>query len=83
MILVIEPGNKGIGMISHTAEELVTFSVGNARKNGWIGNLITVQVKNRQHNAIGKRIHELVRLPAGCKRPGLRLAVAHYGNGQK
>src|SRR5215813_3242594 len=47
-----------------------------ARKDGGIGDLVTVETEDRQHGAVAKRIEELVRVPRGGERPGLGLAVA-------
>ena len=33
-------------------------------------------MQDRQHRAVGARVEELVRVPAGGERPGLGLAVA-------
>ena len=41
-----------------------------------VGDLVPVQVQDRQHRAVAGRIEELVRMPAGGERAGLRLAVA-------
>ena len=37
--------------------------------------LVAVQVQDRQNNAVRHRIEELVAVPRGCQRAGLRLAV--------
>ena len=51
-------------------------SFGNARQEAGIGDLVAVEVKDRQHAAIARRIEKLVAVPAGRQRPGLRLAIA-------
>ena len=42
-----------------------------------IADLVTVQVQNGKHGAIGNWIEELIRLPRSCQRTGFRFAVAH------
>ena len=49
-----------------------------AREDGWIGDLVTVEVQNRQHGAVADRIDELVRMPGGGERPRFGLAVADH-----
>ena len=45
-------------------------------QDGGIGDLVAVEVQDRQNRAVGGRIQELVRVPARRQRPGFRLAVA-------
>ena len=47
-----------------------------ARENRWVRDLVAVEIEDRQHRAVANRIDELVRMPRGGERPGLRLAVA-------
>ena len=47
-----------------------------AGENAGIGNLVAVQVEDRQNHAVGHRAQELVGMPACCQRPSLRFAVA-------
>ena len=48
-----------------------------------VGDLVPVEVQDRQHRAVGGRVEELARVPAGRQRPGLGLAVAdHAGHDQ-
>ena len=51
-------------------------SLGDAREDRRVGDLVAVEVQDRQHGAVACRVEELVRVPAGRQRPGLRLAVA-------
>ena len=41
-----------------------------------VGDLVAVEMQDRQHRAVGRRVEELVRVPARRQRAGLRLAVA-------
>ena len=47
-----------------------------AGEHGRVGDLVAVEVQDRQHRAVGLRVEEFVRVPAGRRRAGLRLAVA-------
>ena len=47
-----------------------------ARKHGWITDLVAVQVQDRQYRSVGDGVEKLIRLPRGGQRSGLRLAVA-------
>jgi hypothetical protein len=42
------------------------------------GDLVSVQVQDRQHRAVAYRVEELAGVPGGGQRPGLRLAVADH-----
>ena len=47
-----------------------------AGEHGRVGDLVAVEVQDRQHRAVACRVEELVRVPARGQRPGLGLAVA-------
>ncbi len=49
--------------------------VGDPGQHGRVGDLVAVQVQDGQHRAVGDRVQELVGVPAGGERPGLRLTV--------
>ena len=55
------------------ARQLVVADPGEHRR---VGDLVAVQVQDRQHGAVGRRVEELVGVPAGGERSGLGLAVA-------
>ena len=61
--------------VAVAAEQLVEFLTADAGEHGRIGDLVAVQVQDRQHRSVGQRVQELVRVPAGRHRPGLGLAV--------
>ena len=65
-----------IRRVAVAAEELLELLVADAGEHGGIGDLVAVQVQDRQHRPVGQRVQELVRVPARRQRPGLRLAVA-------
>ena len=48
-----------------------------------VGDLVPVQVQDRQHRPVPGRVEELIRVPAAGQRPGLGLAVTdHAGHDQ-
>ena len=65
-----------IGRPAVAAEQLFQFLVGDAGQDRRVGDLVAVQMQDRQHRAVGDRIEELVGMPCGGQRPGLRLAIA-------
>ena len=61
--------------VAVAAEQLVEFLTADAGEHGRIGDLVAVQVQDRQHRSVGQRVQKLVRVPARRHRPGLGLAV--------
>ena len=66
-----------MGRIAVAAHEVVKLVVGNPRQHGRIGDLVAVEVQDRQHGAVARRVQKLVGMPACRERPSLRFAVAH------
>ena len=66
-----------IGRPPVAAEQLFQFLAGDAGEDSRVGNLVAVEMQDRQHRAVGYRIEEFVRMPCGGQRACLRLAVAH------
>ena len=62
------------------AQQVIEFLVRDSRKHGRIGNLVTIQMQDRQHGAIGRRIEEFVRMPGRRQWPRLRLAVTDHAS---
>ena len=81
--LVVKTGDKEVRLVAHALKELGELLVGHAGKDGGVGDLVTVEVQDRQDDAVGCRVHELVGLPRGGKRTGLGLSVAHHGHRQQ
>ena len=79
VVLIVEAGDELVGLVAHAVEELVELFVGDAGQDGRVGDLVAVEVQDRQHDTVGARVHELVGLPAGSQRAGLSLAVADDG----
>ena len=57
-------------------EQREQLGFGDAREDGRIRDLVAVQMEDRQDGAVGLRVEELVRVPAGGERSRLRLTVA-------
>ena len=54
-----------------------------AAHHGRPGDLVAVQVEDRQHCAVADRIEELDAFPGPFERPGLRLAIPDDGDGDQ
>ncbi len=65
------------------AEQLLQLLAGDAGQHGRVGDLVAVEMQDRQDGAVGHRVEELVGVPGGRQRPGFRFAVAdHAGDDQ-
>ena len=62
-----------VAVALHQRRQLVPRDAGEDRR---VGDLVAVEVEDRQDGAVRHRVEELVGVPAGRQRPGLRLAVA-------
>ena len=60
------------------AQQRLQLLVRDPGQHGGVGDLVPVQVQDRQHRAVVGRVEELVRVPAAGQRPGLGLAVADH-----
>ena len=78
--LVAFDKNGGVAVADQQAFQL---GARNARQHGRVGDLVAVQMQDRQHCAIARRIEKLVGMPGGCQRPGFRFAVAHHAAGDQ
>ena len=58
------------------AEQLVQLLVGDAGEDRRVGDLVAVQVQDRQHHPVADRVEELVGMPCGGQWAGLGFAVA-------
>ena len=63
---------------SISLEEILELLRGDAGQQCGIGDLVSVQMKNRQHGTITDRVQKLVRMPRGRQRAGLRFAVSNH-----
>ncbi len=65
-----------VRLVAHALEELLQLVLRDAGEEAGVGDLVAVEVEDRQHAAVAGRVEELVAVPAGGERPRLRLAVA-------
>ena len=67
-----------VGFLAISGKQRLQFVMGNARKDCGIGDLVAIEVKDRQDGSIANRIQELVGMPRGGKRAGLGFAVPDH-----
>src|SRR5439155_15506708 len=72
-----------VGMIAAAAQELLQLLATDACRDGRVGDLIAIEVQNRQNGPVASRIEELVAVPPGRERSGLRLAIADNAGNQE
>ncbi len=77
-ILAVEPARDDVRRVPIAAHELEQLGLGDAREHGRVRDLVPVQVQDRQDHAVPGGIEELVRVPSGCERTGLGLAVTDH-----
>jgi len=83
VVLIVEASDELVRLVTHAVEELVQLFVGDAGQDGRVGDLVAVEVQDRQHDTVGARVDELVGLPAGSQRAGLSFAVADDGRDEE
>src|SRR5277367_6049255 len=66
-----------IRLVPVTGEQCFQLFMWDARKDGWICDLIAIEVQHRQDRSIANRIQKFIRMPRGCERTSFRLAVAY------
>ena len=64
-------------------QQAAELCFGDAGQQGWVGDLVAVEVQHGQHHPIAERVQELVDVPAGGQGAGLRLPIADTGNGDQ
>ena len=62
--------------VAVAVQQLEQLGASDARQQRRVGDLVAVEVQDRQHGTVVRRIQELVRLPARRERAGLGLAIA-------
>ena len=65
-----------VGDVPVAAQQTFELLPRNPGQDGRVGDLVAVQMQDRQHRAVVRRVQELVAVPAGRGRARLRLAVA-------
>ena len=69
--------------VAVAAEQRLQLLVADAGEDGRVGDLVAVQVQDRQHGPVAHRVQELVGMPGGGEGSGLGLAVSdHAGDDQ-
>ncbi|MGY3080095.1 hypothetical protein ACVWZZ_006503 [Bradyrhizobium sp. LM6.10] len=63
-------------LVAEPVEEIADLFIAHPPEHGRIGNLVAVEMQDRQHRAVMGGIEELVGVPGRCERAGLGLAVA-------
>src|SRR6267143_1655259 len=66
-----------VGRISITRKKLNEFFIRHTTKNGRVCDLVTIEVQNRKHSSVARRIRKLVRMPAGRKGSRFGLSVPY------
>ena len=66
-----------VRLVAVADEKALQLLAADPSEHGRIGDLVAVQVQDRQNGAVGGRVEELVGVPGGRERAGLGLAVAH------
>ena len=65
-------------LVAIADEQAVQLFRPDARQDGGIGDLVAVEMQDRQDRAVGRRVEEFVAVPGGRQRAGLGLAVPHH-----
>ena len=76
-----QPGLVTFDKVGHppvATEQLFQFLAGDAGEEGRTGDLVAVEMQDRQHRAVSCRIKKLVRMPRRGQRSGFRLAIADH-----
>ncbi len=66
-----------IGLIAVANEQALELLMADPRKHRWVGNLISVQVKDGKDGAVGDWVEELVRVPGSREGPRFGFTIAH------
>ena len=67
----------GQHLVAVATQQAVQLLPRDPGRHGRVGDLVAVQVQDRQHRAVVDRVDELVRVPRGSQRAGLELTVPH------
>ena len=70
-------------LITVPSEKVVEFLMADASQDAWVGDLITIQMEDRQYRAISGGVEKFIGVPACRKRACFRFAVPnHCGHNQ-
>src|SRR5450759_2346182 len=82
-VLAVEAAGDHVRRVAVPAHQVEKLRLRDPGEHGRVRDLVAVEVQDRQHDAVGQRIDELVRVPAGRERSGLGLAVADHCGDQE
>ena len=72
-----------VGRVAVAAQQGVQLGVGQPGQQRRVGDLIAVEMQDRQHGAVAARVQELVAVPARGQWPGLGLTVTDDAGDQQ
>jgi hypothetical protein len=72
-----------VNVITVSFEELLDILISVPAQHGGPGNLVAIQVEDRQHDAVVDRVQKLDALPRAFERSRLRLAITDYCDGDE
>ena len=85
--LAVDPARVGAAdedrLVAVAGEQLADLLLARPAEHGRPGDLVLVEVEDRQHGAVAGRVEEAHPLPGALQRPGLRLAVADHAGDQQ
>ena len=61
-----------------SAQQLLELLAWDPGEDGRVGNLVAVEVQDRQHGTVGHRTEKLVGVPGGGERSGFRFAITDH-----
>ena len=67
-----------VDLVAVAFEQHANVFVVVAAEYGGAGNFVAVEMEDRQHRAVARRVEKLYALPSAFERPGFRLAVADH-----
>jgi hypothetical protein len=73
----------GQHLVAVALEQLDQLRARDSRRHGRVGDLVAVEVQDREHRPVADRVDELVGVPGRGQWPGLELAVADHGGDQQ
>src|SRR5215212_2483524 len=72
-----------VDLVAVPFEQVADLVVGGTTQHGGVGNLVAVEVQNRQDRSVAYRVEEADGLPGAFQGTGLGLAVADHGGNEE
>ena len=66
-----------------TTQQLIEFLAADAGEDRWAGNLVAIEMEDRQHCTIGGSVEKFVGMPGCGQWPGFCLAVTNHAGGNQ